>query len=235
MSLNHNLLLYPADQAADVVAADLEGTLSAGATWTGLRRWLEANGQKRLFRQFMRQRLWPILKFRLGLIKDARAFKEQWVLDMFRLFAGYSEAEFNEVADFVVEQELWPQRRQAVAAEFLAHRLPGRRLIIVTGVNEPVLARFARKLGEGVEAIGTPLHFEAGVFTGEIVGRLNTGAEKVTQLRPFTRHGRIVAAYGDTAADIPMLEMAQEPVAVFPDAGLQETAVAAGWRIIREA
>ncbi|MCP4356687.1 MAG: HAD-IB family phosphatase [Chloroflexi bacterium] len=216
---------------ADIIAADLEGTLTGGATWSGMRAYLEVNGQKRRFQQFIHRYMWPVLKFRLGLIKDEWAFKEQWVLDLFRLFAGYTAAELETVAEFVVENELWPQRRQAVVDEFLAQQADGRRLLIVTGVIEPVLAKFAQKAGN-VEAIGTPLTFADGVFTGEVAAPLNTGESKVEQLRPFTPNGQIKTAYGDTAADIPMLQMAANPVAVFPDKVLQDTAVAHQWRII---
>jgi len=231
MTVHTNLLQKPVSDTADIIAADLEGTLTAGATWSGMRDYLEANGQKKQFQQFLRRRMWPILKFRLGLIKDGQAFKEQWVLGLFALFAGYTAAELETMAEFVVENELWPQRRPAVVDEFLAQQVDGRRLLIVTGVIEPVLAKFAQKMG-AVEAIGTPLTFVEGLFTGEVAAPLNTGQSKVEQLRPFTAHGQIKMAYGDTAADIPMLQMAAEPVAVFPDKELRAAAAAYQWRII---
>lgn len=230
MPIYTDLLQTPANNDQEVVAADLEGTLSAGATWSGMRAWLEANGRQSEFQQFLRQRLFQVVRYRLGLIRDVRAFKEQWIDALFKLFAGYSEAEFTDIAEFVVEQELWPKRRQSVIADFMAHTAHGRRLLIVTGVNEPVLAKFAAKLG--VEAIGTPLQFVDGRFSGDTAAPMNTGQNKVDQLQPFARDGRIHAAYGDTAPDILMLQMAQEPVAVFPDKKLKKTAVAQGWRVV---
>jgi phosphoserine phosphatase len=226
-----SLLQQPANNRQEVVAADLEGTLSAGATWRGLRGYLEANEQNALFKQFMRPRLPQIILFRLGLLRNEQAFKEQWVLDMYQLFVGYTEAQFAEVAGFVVTQELWPQRRPSVVAECLAHQQNGRRLILVTGVNEPVLARFAARLN-GAEAIGTPLEWTDGVFTGCTVGPMNTSQNKVEQLQPFTRNGRIHTAYGDTAADIPMLQLAKNGVAVCPDKVLQAADAQYGWRTL---
>ena len=46
---------------------------------------------------------------------------------------------------------------------------------------------------------------------------------------PFTGD---LAAYGDTASDISMLGMSQQPVAVCPDDELRKVAVARGWKII---
>ena len=231
MPLNGNLLLTPADNERQVVAADLEGTLTAGATWSGMRRWLEAHGEGARFKQFLRQRMFKVIRFRLGLIRDVRAFKEQWVLDLYQLFAGYSKSDMDEIGAYVVEHELWPQRRQAVIDEFLGHQADGCRALVVTGVNEPVLGQFVARL-EGVEAIGTPFEYEEDQFTGNIMGIFNTGQSKVDQLQPFAQDGRIRAAYGDTAADIPMLEMAAEAVAVFPDKGLAQAAQQQRWRVI---
>jgi len=39
-------------------------------------------------------------------------------------------------------------------------------------------------------------------------------------------------AYGDTFMDIPMLENAVHPVAVYPDRRLEETAREKGWEIV---
>ncbi len=224
------LLKTPTDNTREVAAFDVEGTLTEGATWAGLRTWLEANGQGELFKRFLRRKMLGIMLFRLHLIRDERAFKEQWVLDELRLFAGYSAAQMAEVGQFVVERELWPQRRPSVVAEIEKQKQDGRRVLLVTGVMEPVLAVLADKLS--VEAIGTPLQYENGDFTGEVAAPINTGIRKVEQLEPFARDGKIYAAYGDTAADIPMLQIAQNPVAVFPDKKLSKTAQANNWRIL---
>ncbi|MCA9920525.1 MAG: hypothetical protein KC445_21370, partial [Anaerolineales bacterium] len=58
----------------------------------------------------------------------------------------------------------------------------------------------------------------------------NVGQPKVDKLQRLP--GKLVAAYGDTMRDIPMLEMAETAVAVHPDAILRETAVQRGWRIL---
>ncbi len=40
------------------------------------------------------------------------------------------------------------------------------------------------------------------------------------------------AAYGDTWADIPLLEHADRPIAVYPDAPLKAAALERGWEIL---
>lgn len=215
---------------ADMVAFDLEGTLTAGVAWEGMRDYLEAHNEGEKFRRFFRKNLLPVLGYRFGLIRDERAFKERWILDVLRLFSGYSAARMAEMAAWVVEQTFWPQRRLAVVDELVAHQADDRRVFIVSGMFEPILQQFAQKLQ--VEAIGTPLAFADGRFTGEIVGQLNVGEQKVTQLAQLP--GRLTAAYGDTVRDIPMLQLAETAVAVHPDSKLRQAAQLQGWRILEK-
>ncbi len=212
----------------EIVAFDLEGTLTAGVAWEGMRDYLMAHGEGDKFRRFFRKNLLPVLAFRFGLLRDERAFKERWILDVLRLFAGYSPEQLDEMAAWVVGHTFWPQRRVVVVDELVAHQANGRRVIIVSGMFEPILRPFAQMVQ--AECIGTPLEFVDGRFTGEIIGQLNVGQPKVAQLQQLP--GRLLAAYGDTVRDIPMLELAETAVAVHPDKFLRETAVQRGWRIL---
>lgn len=230
MVIHSNLLHDKADNTAVVVACDVEGTLSAGEAWRGMRLYLEANGQGEKFKHFLRQRLFKVVLYRLGLLRNVRAFKDAWIEDMLQLFSGYSQEEMLAMGAYATEHAVWPNRRQVVVDELLAHKENGRRVILVTGVVEPILIHIAQKLG--VEAIGTPLTYENDVFTGKLAAPFNTGQSKAAQLQPFLQDGKILSAYGDTGEDIPMLNICHEPVAVFPDKVLRDTAVAHNWRIL---
>jgi HAD superfamily phosphoserine phosphatase-like hydrolase len=167
---------------------------------------------------------------KLGL-RNENAFKQKWLLGMLRLYEGFTEAEFAEVGEWVVAQEVWPNRRQAVVDELVAHQKNGRSVIIVTGVFQPVLDNLAARLG--FEAMGTGLVFENGRFTGKATGPLNVGQQKVAVLRQrFGDDVVLFAAYGDTGPDEFMLEMSQFPVAVSPQPDLRRIAEERGWRIL---
>ena len=213
-----------------IVASDLEGTITAGETWQGMRDYLIDNGHERQYRRFFLRHLPSLILFRMGRIND-RKFKERWILDLLRLFAGFSADDMEAMAAFVARETLWPTRRQAVVDELQAHRENGRSVIIVTGMFEPILAHIAQLVG-GVDTIGTPLAYKNGRFTGRNATPLNVGERKVAQLQSHLQEGQLAAAYGDTVRDIPMLELALEPVAVHPDAQLRLAAQARGWRIL---
>ena len=230
MNVNGNLLNHPADNTAETVASDLEGTLSAGMSWEGMRDYLIEQGQERPYKRFFLRKMPRYGLFRLGLVAR-RSMMEEWILGLLHLFAGYTADEMAEMGKWVVEKKLWPGRRQLVVDELLAHRGQGRRVIINTGQFEPVLSELLLKM-DGVEGIGTALAYEDGLFSGRIAGPLNVAKRKAEQLEPFLRDGRILAAYGDTEQDLPMMILSREPVAVYPDDGLRREAESRGWRIL---
>ncbi len=232
MATNINLLHSPPDNTRPTIASDLEGTLSAGFAWQAMRDYLIENGQEPKFRKFLTRRVPKLFLFRLGLV-DKSKFKNEWILGVIALFAGSTRAEMDAMAQFVVEKEIWPQRRQDVIDELSAHAENGKRVILVTGVFEPILAAFIDKTGHAFEGIGTALAYEDDIFTGKIQGEVNTGINKTEQLQPFMIDGKIESAYGDTKADIPMLESSHTPIAVDPDAELRQVATERQWRIMK--
>ncbi len=230
MNSNGNLLNKPADNRAETVTSDLEGTLSAGVTWEGMRDYLIKQGQGRQYKRFFLRMMPRYGLFRLGLV-PRRWMMEEWILGLLHLFAGYTVDEMAEMGKWVVEKEIWPGRRQLVVDELMAHRGQGRRVIINTGQFEPLLSELLLKM-DGVEGIGTPLAYEDGLFSGRAAGPLNVAERKAEQLEPFLRDGRILAAYGDTIQDLPMMVLSRGPVAVYPDDDLRREAESRGWRIL---
>lgn len=216
----------------EIVAVDVEGTLSAGVTWRGIADYLRRHGGGDRLRWMTIRRLPSILLFRLGIHPREQAFKENWVLGVLAQCRGMTQAEFERLAVWVVEHHLWPGVRQSVLTELRAHVANGRSVFLISGVFQPILIRLAEKAG--FEAIGTELLFdENGRFSGRIDGQFNVRQQKVAKIEALVgQHGTLAAAYGDTVNDIPMLALSNDPVAVHPDARLAAYAVEQGWRVI---
>jgi HAD superfamily phosphoserine phosphatase-like hydrolase len=212
------------------VVSDLEGTISAGETWRGVARYLNDRGRRRAWRLFLATHVPVMLLVRMRLLDRAR-FRDLWIRDQCRLLRGLSEDELAAMGEWVVEHELWPQRREAVVAELQAHVAAGRRLLIVSGTYQPVIRAVAARLGG--EAMGTELEMRGGRATGRAVGEVNTGRSKTRRLGAILG-AEPVAAYGDTEPDERMLLLAEEPVAVHPDHGLSRIARERGWRVIAD-
>ncbi len=218
-----------------LVAADLEGTCTSGETWRGVGRWLSENGRRGRYRRFLVPRLGLIPLVRLGLV-SRQAFRDRWIRDLARLLDGLGPDELARLAEDVVERHLWPGRRAAVIAELEAAAAAGSRVAIATGTYQPVLDAFIGRLAVGpggpVAGLGTPLEMANGRSTGRLAGRVGTGRRKAEHVATWSAGRRLAAAYGDSLADMAMLEMAADPVAVAPDADLRPIATARGWRIL---
>ncbi len=208
-----------------VVASDLEGTLTVGETWKGVGRYLLRHGQALAYRRFLLTHLPGVAPVKARL-RDERAFRDRWIADLSRLFARLAPGELGRLAEWVVEHELWPKRRAGVLAELERHRRAGSRVVLASGTYQPVLEAFARRIG--AEAVGTPL----APGGGGVAGAVNTDRAKAARLRAFLGGATPAVAYGDTLADLPMLELSQTPVAVHPDIRLRRVALARGWRVL---
>lgn len=211
------------------VASDLEGTLTAGETWRGVGRYMEDHGRRTRYRAFLLSRLPGVLAAKLRLT-DRQAVRDGFIAGLAQLFRGMTRAEIERMAEWVAEEELWPKRHEAVLRELEAHAEAGRRVVLAAGGYQPVLEAFARKIG--AEAVGTPLEFSRGEATGRLVGAVNTGKAKAERLRERVGAGELRAAYGDTWADLGMLELSEAPVAVQPDPRLRKEALERGCRVL---
>ncbi|AWR85343.1 HAD family hydrolase [Meiothermus taiwanensis] len=215
----------------NTIAADLEGTLTTGETWRGLAAWMQAHGRAAQYQWFFYRNLPGAVAARLGL-QDRRAFQDRFMEGAAGLLAGLGQAELAAVSEWVVTNELWPKRRQDVLDELLRLRQDGRRLVLCSATFQPILEAFARRMGEGVVALGTPLEVEGGVFTGRLRGPVRSGAHKAEHLRKLLDGEVLYRAYGDSLPDLAMLELAEEPVAVYPEPRLRELALQRNWRVI---
>ena len=224
------LLNRPPDPETPTVAVDLEGTLTAGATWKGMQNYLAIH-----------ENAWQVRRFYYGKIAGAllrritggtmRQMKNDWMRDLLRLFKGYPLGRFIEMTEFVVETELWPQRRRVLITELQAHLEAGRRVVVVSGMYETILTTLLNRL-PAFEAIGTGLVFDGDAFSGEMSEPFNVGERKVQSLEPFLNAGKLYAAYGDTASDESMLAISTHPTAVHPRKKLQRIAAERNWRIL---
>ncbi len=101
-------------------------------------------------------------------------------------------------------------------------------MYIASSVIEPIIAPFARRIG--AQTIGTPVEYVNGNV--RVAGELVAQERKIEQVLSRLGVARVDFAYGDTVQDVPLLEHADHPVAVYPDEALKAVAVARGWEML---
>ena len=216
----------------------MDGTLTTAETWRGVHQWIRANHPSAAANRFITVRLPIVFLARSGLMNKER-FRARWLEDQTKLLRGLPEAKLAAMGEWVVEHLLWPARRVAAVTAVQAALATARatnsnaELVLATGGYQPIAAAFAKKLGATI-ALGTPFEVANGIATGKLAAPTQSGEEKARAALACADGGRIVAAFGDTAADIPLLKLADRAVAVAPDRQLQRVAVAEGWEQLPE-
>ena len=217
---------------------DLDGTLYTGHITRGIARHHRVHKVKRLpLYVFLATHiaLWPLSL--LGLVSEG-TMRELWIRHMGWTIRGWTPQRAATAFAWIAEQYVMPLVRPDVMARLQEHQAQGHRVIIVSGTIAPLLAVIGRQLGVE-DTVGTPLVLRAGRYTGACQFPVCQGAGKVTRLEDDLRHGDDVAwgesyAYADSYTDIPLLERATHPVAVYPGPRLAAHARAQGWEILGE-
>lgn len=210
-----------------IVASDLMGTLTTGSPFLGLVDWVKHN-QSKLRANFYMAAITPsYLLAKNGLI-DWQAWGQKLMIESLAYIKDADPQKLAHASEWVVEHNLWKKRREDVVARLIQHKAQGARVYIASSVVEPFIEPFAKRIG--AEVIGTPVEIVGG--TVKMVGELRASEKKIEQVLSRLGVDRVDMAYGDTVMDIPLLEHADHPVAVYPDAKLKAHALGKGWEII---
>ncbi|MFM2106262.1 MAG: hypothetical protein RL338_1294 [Chloroflexota bacterium] len=219
-----------------IVASDMDGTLATAETWRAVLAWIRLEHPSPAARRFVALRLPLVIAAKAG-VYEKEAFRSRWLEDEARLLRDLPERRLADLGRWVVEERLWPTRREpalaAVAAALREARAadPASELVLASGAFQPVADAFAARIGASV-ALGTPLEVRDERLTGRLTAPVGSGERKAAAIRELAGDAPIVAAFGDTVGDIPFLALATRAVAVAPDAGLRAAATARGWEIL---
>lgn len=213
-----------------VVVTDLEGTLTAGETWRGLTQFLTLQGKGGAVRRMLLPYAVRRWLRRFGFREDPQD-RLRLMVDLARLMRGRTRDEWSASGDWISDHILWPARFDRVWRELVDARQAGARVIICSGAFQPIVDAFAKRCG--FEGLGTPLAW-SGMHTIGLGGPINQAEWKATGLRNLLGDTPIDQAYGDTAADIPMLRLARTATIVDHDPALRQEAEARSWRILSD-
>ncbi len=212
-----------------IVISDMMGTLTTGSPVLGLVSWVRENQSKLRANWFMMKMLPSYFLAKNGML-DWQSWGQSLMVNSLGLVHNATPATLEQIADWAVERDLWPARREDVLARLTAHANDGAQVYIASSVFEPTVAAFARRIG--AKAIGTPLEIVGGRI--RLATDLVSSQRKIDEVLNRLGATRVDVAYGDTAQDIPLLEYADHPVAVYPDEALKAVAMERGWEILGE-
>lgn len=212
-----------------IVISDMMGTLTTGSPVLGLVDWVGHNQSKTQARWLMASMMPGYLLAKIGLV-DIIPWGQKLMIESLGWLRDVTPEKFDQVADWAVKHNLWRNRRADMISRLSEHAQSGAQVYIASSVVEPIAQSFARRFG--AQAIGTRLQIENG--RARLATSLVASDRKIQEVLTRLNVTRVDYAYGDTAMDIPLLEYADHPVAVYPDKCLYAAAKERGWQIFGE-
>lgn len=210
-----------------IVVSDMMGTLTTGSPFLGLVDWVKHNQSKLQANLTLASIMPSYLLAKNGFI-DWQLWGQKLMVNSLGYIKNADDEKLKLVSEWVVEHDLWKKRREDVIERLIHHREGGAQVYIASSVIEPFIEPFAKRIGAKVS--GTPVEIKNGRV--QMVGQLIASEKKIEQILSRLGVKRVDFAYGDTVLDIPLLEHADHPVAVYPDAKLKQMALEKGWEII---
>ena len=121
---------------------------------------------------------------------------------------------------------LWPLPLVLLAR--FALMVAADRLALIAGAR--IKASIREALVARLQALGPA--FVQTRATGDLAAPTQSGEEKARAVAGYANGRTLVAAFGDTLADVPLLALAQRAIAVAPDAALRRVARDRNWEIL---
>jgi phosphoserine phosphatase len=210
-----------------IVVSDMMGTLTTGSPVVGLVDWVRHNQSRTQAQLYMLSIAPAYFIAKRGWI-DWQKWGQDLMVKSLKMVRNATPEKMKLVGEWAVEHNLWKKRREDVIARLTDHKSRGAQVYIASSVVEPLIEPFARRIG--AQTIGTPVEYKNG--RAQLAGELVAQERKIEQVLSRLGVERVDFAYGDTEQDIPLLEHAEHPVAVYPDAALKKYAFAQGWEIL---
>ncbi|MHB8777077.1 MAG: HAD family hydrolase [Anaerolineales bacterium] len=210
-----------------IVVSDMMGTLTTGSPFLGLVDWVKHN-QSKLRASFYMTSITPSYWLAKNGLIDWQVWGQKLMVDSLAYIKDANPEKLRHASEWVVENNLWKKRREDVVARLVKHRENGAQVYIASSAVEPFIEPFAKRIG--AQAIGTPVEIVNGRV--RMVTELMANEKKIEQVLSRLGVDRVDVAYGDTILDVPLLEHAEHPVAVYPDVKLKIIALERGWEVI---
>lgn len=210
-----------------IVVSDMMGTLTTGSPVLGLVDWVRHNQSKTQARLYMVSIAPSYFIAKRGWI-DWQKWGQDLMIQSLKMIRNATPEKMKLVGEWAVEQDLWRKRREDVIARLTHHKSQGADVYIASSVVEPLIEPFAKRIG--AQTIGTPVEYKNGRV--QLAGELAGSEKKIEQVLSRLSVERVDFAYGDTLMDVPLLEHADHPVAVYPDEKLKRYALERGWEIL---
>lgn len=216
----HNLVLF-----------DFDGTVYNGQSPVMLVIEMHRQGLLRT-RRALRILAWGI-RYKVGLPHDESEVREL-------IFSGFRNRSADECDEFMrnlYRKKIRPDIRPEAVEAIRMHKAQGDAVVFVSASFPPILECAMEDTGADA-AESTIMEIVDGRYTGKTIGQPVEGEEKVRRVHLAAKRlfgdepYRVTYAYADHYSDVPMMRLAEHPVATTPSTRLRSVCEAEGWTIV---
>ena len=212
---------------ADIVFFDMDHTLIDNDCDVSWKNFLIDEGLADASERATADRFWQL--YCRGELPEA-----DFLAFQMRQFAGRTPREMAPLLERHFRERVKPKIYPQAVRQVRAALERGAPAVMLTATNRPVAEPLARELGLS-DIIATELELVDGRYTGRIVEPYCSKAGKVRLARAWCEARGLdlarAAYFGDSLADVPMLEAVAEPTVVNPSGELLTCAQTRRWRI----
>jgi putative phosphoserine phosphatase/1-acylglycerol-3-phosphate O-acyltransferase len=148
---------------------------------------------------------------------------------------GVKVTDFNDLALEVFNTNILNSIRPEIKEEIIYHKNEEANVVILSSALHSICKPVADYLGMD-DILCSNLEINNNVFTGFPSGSFCFGKEKVNRLLEYCKYMNINPLdswyYGDSIADLPVLETVGNPVCVYPDRKLLKVSRERGWKVL---
>ena len=153
---------------------------------------------------------------------------------------AHSQAELSAAHARFMHEVIAPNLRQSALALVRDHQARGDLIALVTATNDFITAPIAQAFGIADLLAVRLARGPGATITGRIDGTPSYREGKVTRVTQWLAQQQCswadfarISVYSDSVNDLPLLELATDPVATNPTPALRQIAEARGWRVLR--
>ena len=155
--------------------------------------------------------------------------------ELIKWTGGMPEETMIDLCYETAESELFPSIYNEAISEIEFHRKHNARIVILSASLLHICKKIAARTGLD-EIICTSLEVRDGILTGQAIGNLCFGEEKIKRLREYCSFHNISISeswyYGDSLSDLPVFLAVGWPVCINPGSKLRKTAGKREWKTL---
>lgn len=222
--------ISPSSERVSLAVFDIDGTVIKGQSPAIMVFSLFKKGLIPV-RRAITSGLWGV-GYKLGLFQDTVKVRE----GIFKTFRGMSSDQIDAIIGDVYYENISPRVREKAMEKIRWHQSRGDIVVFISASFEMMTRLMVEETSVHGQS-STKMVVKNGSYTGEIDGKPVEGEEKVKRLRAYADKNfgegnwKVSYSYADHGTDIPILSMAEHPVAVNPKHKLEVAAQQMGWEI----